>query len=231
MPEKNPSSPIPVTIRLGDAEALAHGSEKVVYLHPDRPDWVVKVREFRRDGQTNPWWDRALLHLSKRHEMHWLLREIEASAILMNQPDRPNVPLPVAIYHGLEMTDLGPAVIAQRVSLPKHPLGLRLWKIKRTNGLKQTHVDALNEFVARAVAWNVPMTDPNPGNLIFGQRGSGRREIVLVDGFGDYSLLHWRIRSSRINSRINARKFKALADRLELDWDKKTMQFRLRNQS
>ena len=231
MPEKNPSSPIPITIRLGDAEPLAQGSEKVVYLHPDRPDLVVKVRNFRRDGLNNPWWDRVLLRLSKRHELHWLLREIEASAILMNQPERPAKILPVAIYHGLEMTDLGPAVTAQRVSLPKHPLGLRVWKIKRTSGLKPVHIDALNEFAARALAWNVPMTDPNPGNLIFGCRDGGPREIVLVDGFGDYSLLRWRIRSPLINRRINLRKFRALADQLDLEWDATSSRFRLRNQS
>lgn len=223
------SSPIPVTLRLSGQNPLTRGSEKAIYLHPTDPALIVKVRDFRRQGRDNPLLDRLLLRVSRQYQFHWLLREVEASVLLLNRENPPPCPLPVAIYRGLEMTDKGPAVLADRICLPKHRLGIRLSRIAKKGSLKPRHVKALNVFVKRAMAWQVPMTDPNPANLVFGDRGRGP-EVILVDGFGDYSLLRWRLRSSKVNDWINRKKFRMIANQLSLDWDPVTLRFSLRKQ-
>lgn len=214
------------SIRLDGCKRLAAGSEKAVYLHPDQPHLIVKVRQFRRykAHAQQSWLHRFLLRHSEIHRLAWLLREVETSVILLNREHRPDVPLPVALYQGLEMTDIGPAVIAARVSLPKHPLGLSLAHLHKKGQLDPTHVAALNVFVTRIMAWRVPITDLDPANLVYGSRGNAP-EFVLVDGFGDYSALRIRIRLPASNDWINRKKFRMLAARIGLAWDDVALTF------
>ena len=223
--ENTPPRGYPNFITLEGRKRVARGSECAVFRHPERDDVLVKVRDFRRmdehRGPVNAFW----LRRSEGYRLRWLRRQFDGYLQLHHREEPPEAPFPLAHIHGFAMTDLGPAFLMEKIARPNGDLAPTYRRLQKQGNLGAAQIEALNGFVRSALAWNLPMTDLNPTNIVFGHRG-GTAECVMIDGFGDYSTLHLRSLFPRINRPIALRKFRMLAGMLDLTWDAKALAFR-----
>ncbi len=82
-------------------------------------------------------------------------------------------------------------------------------------------LEALNAFIARIEELDIVFNDSNPENVLLDETGDELR-FIMVDGFGDQNLLQLRRLSRRFRKSARARRWRRMADFLDLDWNAET---------
>ena len=136
---------------------------------------------------------------------------------------------PAAEMRGFYESDLGLAVAFERVTDGSNALGPTLAQIAEAGQLTVHHIDMLNEFAQRILAWNLVASDLNLSNIVLGLRG-GISQFVLVDGMGAPHLIPLRYWSRRFNRRELISSLRKIARRVNRMHDAMTLRFNDLNQ-
>ena len=211
-----PSTPMPpmqglvalpnVTGQL-DLSQLVHqdaGGIRLVYVHPDMPDAVIKVVRPEKIDRFGRFKGQKLFRYYRPLGIYRLFRrEIGQYLELCRRgyADQRSI-FPIATPIGLLPTSLGIALVSEKIKGRTGAMGPSLRKLIKSGKVKAQHVTALNAFFDECIALHVIIGDPNPGNMVYTEERSGRPEFVLIDGIGEKNLIPLRSLSWRYNRYI-----------------------------
>ena len=125
-------------------------------------------------------------------------------------------PIPIVEIGGLILTDLGLAQVCEKISDPGGSLAPTLHDVIEENALTDERLNWLNDLIADLYAVNANVPDLKAKNIVLDQE---RERFVLVDGFGDKTLLPIRAWIAPLNRRQTEARLRVIADRARLSWD------------
>lgn len=212
-------------IRLSDQTAVAKGSERAVYFHPDDPTAVIKVlipkdeqklqSGFRKFSQT--------LFPKLRHRA--VFQEYgEYARVMLLHADWQGL-LPITHMRGFVQTDMGLGCVSDRV-VHDGQLAPTLAHVAKAGPLDTVALAALNQMTRTIYALGLRASDLSANNIVLGSRGD-QFEAVLVDGFGDIHALPIRTWSRKLNKIAIDRSFEKIANRTGLTWLAEQRQFEI----
>ena len=205
-------------VDLGDAQPIAVGTYRDVYVFPERPDTVVKVLRPGVGHQPNRPIRNFLKERSTRQLYRFMFREYEAFLeAKLRQMTSPG-PLPISELYWLQRTSRGLGMVAERVRGRSGGPALSLGDLKRAEGIDDPMLQALNSFIARMEALDVVANDTNPENVLLDDSLDSPR-FLLVDGFGDPNPIQVKRLSPNLRKRSRARRWVHIAEYLGLKWN------------
>lgn len=217
-------------LKLINLEAQARGSERAIYFHPDHPDIVFKIVEGKEiDLRSGKLEHLALKAFPNKLMMRRSSKELQSYLLSKFDYHTSDVIYPAAEMRGFYESDLGLAVAFERVTDGSNALGPTLAQIAEAGQLTVHHIDMLNEFAQRILAWNLVASDLNLSNIVLGLRG-GISQFVLVDGMGAPHLIPLRYWSRRFNRRELISSLRKIARRVNRMHDAMTLRFNDLNQ-
>ena len=205
-------------VDLVDAQPIAIGTYRDVYVFPERPDTVVKVLRPGVGRQPSRPVRNFLKGRSARQLYRFMFREYEAFLeAKLRQMTSPG-PLPISELYWLQRTSRGLGMVAERARSRSGEAAVSLGDLKRDNGIDDTMLRALNAFIARMEALDIVANDTNPENVLLDDFGETPR-FLLVDGFGDPNPIQVKRLSPILRKRSRARRWVYMADYLGLRWN------------
>lgn len=216
-------------VRLAGLDPVARGRESEIFTRPGKPSQLVKVRR----TQQIEWLESS--RAFKNRFRRWrgvgpyknLLRQNRAYLEAMLRAPEFGRPPPLAHPRGVLLTDLGLGIVVQKIRDRDGGIAPTLRQLARDGRIDAEVIEALTCFARDMRAFHIIGNDLNPANLVHETR-RGRSRVVLVDGYGARNLIPFRRWSRRLNDRSLAKRFAALADRLELVWDARDWSFAAR---
>lgn len=215
-----PPSPVSRTTEAGDE--IARGSERHVYLVPGAPDMLLKVmrsKHLRTIAQSDDKTFRGWLKIRKAYALY--RREQKAwNDAMLRAAIRGNSP-PLAGIGSLVLTQSGLGQMVERIVDAEGRTAPTLDDLLH-EPLRPDMLEALNAFVAALYDWHIPAYDLGPKNIVW---DAASRRFVLVDGFGDRSVLPLKTWFRGFNNRRLDRAFAETAQKCPLIWDAKARSF------
>lgn len=198
-------------LQLAQAVPVAKGGYQTIYRHPHDGALLIKVlnadllQAWRRRG--------ALARIFRgagayRHVIEEVSEQIFASAADGTRHDFLN---PVV---GLVHTDLGPGLVTPAVRDPDGNLAPSLKTLARAGLLAADVQDALEVFENRMLESAVVINDLNGGNIVYGSTDGGAPRLILIDGFGEKTLVPLGRMVPLLNRLSKRRKLRGLRARL-----------------
>ncbi|TNF19521.1 MAG: hypothetical protein EP318_14565 [Rhodobacteraceae bacterium] len=208
------------TTPVGDE--IACGSERHVYLLPEAPDRLLKVMRAKHlraiEGCDDRTW-RGWLRIRKAHAL--FRREQRAWSDAMLRASVRDAWPPLSGIAGLGLTPSGLGEVVERIVDAEGQTAPTLADLLHAP-LSAEMLTALNAFVAALYDWHIPAYDLGPKNILW-EDTTGR--FVLVDGFGDRSVLPLKTWIRRLNDRRLDRAFAETAQKCPLTWNPRTRAF------
>ncbi|WP_271947077.1 YrbL family protein [Ruegeria faecimaris] len=203
-------------LSLKDRKIIAQGNRQFVYQHPDLPDTLLKIPQPQTiDDEahlvTDTWFDRMF---RRSTAFKGFLREFHESFDLMVRHQKSAAPIPVCEVRGVVQTDLGLALMYERISEPDGQLSPSLIGLVQSRRLKPHHLDSLNAHFDILVKENVLVSNQNPGNIVYQTLADGSGRWVWIDSFGNKQAIPVRRWFPSLNKRKidqTRQKFLALA--------------------
>ena len=212
-------------VSLSTLEPVASGGGRLVFFHPDFPDCLLKVENAKTPGTAKERVDGLLGRRFASFATRDLRHEIKAYVDARLQTGQPEGSFPVADFRGLVETDLGIALLVERIFRNGELMGPTVRKLAgKEKTLSDDHLALLNEFARQLFAWKVRARDLNPGNIVLGER-DGRERFFLVDGLGDVTLVPLNTWFDVANAVELNRLFAICARGLGLTWDRTARAF------
>lgn len=203
---------------LGEAQPIAVGTYRDVYVFPNRPDVVVKVLRPHVGFQPNKPIRNFLKARSTRQLYRFMFREYEAFLeAKLRQISSPG-PLPISELYWLQRTSKGLGMVAERACSRSGATATSLGTLQRAGAIDDTMFHALNEFIARIEALDIIANDANPENVLLDETNETPR-FLLVDGFGDPNPFQIKRLSLALRKKSRARRWTRMAEFLGLDWN------------
>jgi hypothetical protein len=194
-------------IELAHLEPVATGGVRRIFEHPHDPDLLIKVASpawlERRSRLREVFHDQAPIARFHRRISH----ELAAYLALRARGTAP--PAFVAPIVGLAETDLGLGLVVVKIRGRDGHLARRLDGLVREQGLSDRMRDHLRIFCQTLVASGTIVNDLRPANIVLGHDGTHGDRLVLVDGFGEKSLVPMSTLSAyacRVNCRRHTRR-------------------------
>lgn len=216
---------MPENIDLSDQEPIAAGSERELFFHPGDPNRLIKVL-IPADRQRLK---NRLRRLSARIMPSLRLRSLRLEYAVytkaMRSADKHKSRLPITHMYGFVDTDRGLGFMVERIRGVDQPLGPTLAQLVRAGRFEDRHLALFNDAILRISLWQLRTSDLSPRNFVFGHRGEGAEECVLVDGCGDTHVIPIRSLSNFTNQIANSIEYKHHAAKLGLIWNRKTYQY------
>ena len=201
---------------------ISKGYQRLVFIHPNDEKKILKVSY---SGEVTdkllrnaPIADRSKnRHVSREHYIY----KKNTRLLAMHPFDAP-----IPHFFGTIETDIGNADVYEGLfRQDRSKLGLTLEQVILRDLMGHKTLADLNSFVARLDRWNIPVTDLNAKNIVYGFRGN-KRVFVLVDGFGDYRRLPLASWSRRIRLQRTSVAYSEIANRLGFVWESNARTFR-----
>ncbi len=218
-------APEPGFVSLSGRPRLARGAVRDVYAHPDRDDRLIKTLRTRKreafENRTGPLAAlrrRATLGLSTG-----FLREYRAYLRTVHRASERGCAVPLAMVCEVVRTDRGPGQVVEKVTDGEGGLAVRLRALRaREGGLDAAQVAALNAFVALVYRLGVNAPDIGSNNIVW-DGAAGR--FVLIDGFGEQTLVPFREWLPVLNRRRIDARLAAMGQGDGLRWDARARRF------
>ena len=234
MADERESRDVKPDVELASLQAVARGSERAVYLHPDHPELVFKVVVGKDLSHMPRGFERMSLRLfPNKLKMRRSRKEMDSYLLAKMTHHNAGVGFPVAEMRGFYETDLGLAVAFERVADRDGRLGSSLEKMCIERSLTLRHIEQLNDFVRRLLTWNLVASDLNLANIVLGLRNDVE-QFVLVDGMGAPHLVPIRYWSRAFNRREMLGKLVGMgpklssgADGINVRFDRVSRQFEM----
>jgi hypothetical protein len=173
-------------LKLTNCEVIAQGNRQFVYQHPDAPDTLLKVPQpDTMDDQANlltdTWFDRTF---RRSTVFKGFLREFHESFDLMVRYQNRDDPIPVCEVRGVVQTDMGLALMYERISEPNGQLSPSLKELAQSGGITREHVNALHKHFDELIEERVLISNKNTGNIVYQTFADGSARWVWIDSFG-----------------------------------------------
>ncbi|MFQ6552813.1 YrbL family protein [Aestuariibius insulae] len=186
---------MPLPIPADRLEAVARGSERVVYRLAERPGVLLKIAKGRPQTPPPVYRYEQALWDARRHLQ--------------------DVPLPQIF--GTVPTELGLAQVVEEIA-DGEGRSRTLASLATDGPLTDATLERLTEFARRAIEMGIPIHDPRARNLLYGVR-DGEAAFVIVDGFGDRALVPLKRWLPWLNARVLNRRFDQVGREVGLIWD------------
>jgi hypothetical protein len=184
-------------LKLKDATPLAQGHSRLVFQHPHRKEWLIKVIRpdviEKRFGSGTAWYKR------KRRYGRYLsyMREIqEYVAVWAKRGESLHFAQKII---GFETTDLGLGLVIEAARDADGGLAPNLGMLISTGCYNEKVKADLEEFLNQLLAVDVIISDLNVGNLVYAYNQDAGRHFVLIDGLGNNNIWPLKALSRRIN--------------------------------
>ena len=222
---KSPRKSMHKILILEDEDLIATGSEKAVYPYPDDNLKLVKVL-LKKTPQGNR---SVLLNVLARRFPSLLWRQIskeygEYTRLMLANQNHDFIP-PISHLFGFVTTQKGLACVTEKVTDNDGNPAPTLRKILESNQFNDEILKTLNTMITKIYSLDIRAGDISASNIVVGYRQSGKRESVLVDGFGDIHAIPVRSMNSWFNKIGLDDSFKRLGTKTGLNWIKKKRQF------
>ena len=172
------------------------GNARLVFVHPDNPDLLIKVLRPEWIAKTKeiPEWKKRFKPLGANsvnmHELYEIVR-VNPSAKAM-QPHLFSVV-------GFQQTDLGWGLVVKAEKDEQNNYARPLSSFAKNVDMIRAALDDFEQWIKTT---NVVLYDLNPWNLVLAHRG-GKQEIVIIDGIAEKSALKMRTYFPSINTKKN----------------------------
>jgi hypothetical protein len=199
---------------LKDRTPVTQGRSRLVFEHPENPDWLVKVMRpdklDERFGSGTPWYKR------RRRFGPYLsyVREIQEFVAGWSSHGG-SLPFLQKII-GLVETDLGLGLITGAVRGSDGKLAPSLANMLRAGEYDEQAEAALEKFIARLLDCDVIVSDLNPGNLVYAHSEADGHHFVMIDGIGNANIWPLKAMSRRFNRRSKLGRYRKLRGKIEL---------------
>ena len=182
-----------MVLHLDDADVIARGGERLVFIHPTQPKRLIKVLRERPAEMFTRW---TFGHLTQRYfpsaRHRPVMKQYHEYARLAFEHQRdPDFVMPVSHLYGFCQTSLGLGGITERVTNDAGENGPTLADLVAGNALNDALLESFNAFVDRLFRVGVAVGDVSPTNFVRGWRhivpggAASGPDWVMVDGFGD----------------------------------------------
>ena len=200
----------PKVLRLSGETPLARGSWKLVFQHPEDDGLLVKV--VRREGNARR--SRRAWYKARPREGDFLLFSRELHEFVVAEANSNGRPSPIPKIMGLVETDLGLGLVVEKIRGQTGELAPGLDRLPKTEITPKIE-QMLAELVADINERRIVLSEFTPGNILIVDAGEKQSRLVLVDGFGDSSLIGLYALSRFANTQRNLRKYRQVLRRLK----------------
>jgi hypothetical protein len=161
---------------------IAQGALRRVYVHPERPDYVVKV--VRPEVIERRWGRKSSLYKRFRRSLHFVAIEREIEEFLAAYAKHGEHAPFLQRVIGFTDTDIGLGFITEAVVDRSGNIASDLGKLV-ADGLYDTNVrDAFEQFARDFLASDLVISDFSAQNLVYGWTQEHGNRLVLIDGLG-----------------------------------------------
>lgn len=183
-------------IELKGCKPRFKGNARLVFVHPDNPDLLVKVLRpewIAKTRQVAEWKKRFKPLGANSVNMH------EFFEIVRINPHAETLLPHMFSVVGLQQTDLGWGLVVRAEKDENNNYAQPVAAFaKDVSPIR----DALDEFENWVKQTDVILYDLNPWNLVLAHR-NGKQEIVIIDGISEKSALKFRTYFPSINAKKN----------------------------
>ena len=204
---------MPKTLHLKEHTPLTQGRSRLVFQHPDEPDYIVKVmrKEVLEDrfGSGTKWYKK------RRRYGHLVsyIREIQEYVAIYASLNHA-VPFLQEVI-GFAKTDMGLGLVLKAIRDTEGNLAPPLSQLIKNHQLDDSVKEALASCLDQILNCDVIVSDLNLGNLVYTHSKELGNHFVLIDGLGNNNPLPFKAISRRINHRSKLGRFKRLYNRIE----------------
>lgn len=193
-------------LQLAGQTPLATGNWKFVFQHPHHDEFLVKV--MRRDLHAEL--SRTAWYKTKAREGRYLLFSRELHEFFVAEANSDGSPLPIPKVIGLTDTDLGLGLVVEKLCGRDGALAPTLRSKLFQDGFLPHYEAMLFDLITAINRHRIVLIEFSPVNILFVDDQFGQERLILIDGYGDSSLLPVHSLSERTNSRRNLRKFRRM---------------------
>ncbi|MEX0589872.1 MAG: YrbL family protein [Xanthobacteraceae bacterium] len=202
----------PKFLRLAGQAPLVTGSWKLVFQHPHDEGLLVKV--VNREGNVSR--SRKTWYKARPREGNLLPFSRELLEFVVAEANSNGRPSPIPRIVGLVETDLGLGLVVEKIRGRTGELATTLIDRLPQTGLTLKIEQMLAALIADINQRRIVLTEFRPRNIVIVDAGKKRSRLMLVDGFGDSSLIGLHSLSKFANTRRNLRKYRKTLRRLKL---------------
>lgn len=197
-------------ISLRDQDPVGAGSWKLVYQHPDDERLLVKV--MKRDGKVREM--RTAWYQATAREGDILLLARELREFVAAEANATGRDLPIPRIIGLAQTDLGLGLVVEKICGRDGQRAMSLEVKLREAGLTPEIEKMLAHLIAEINRHRIVIGEIKAANILFAEDDRQRVRLVLVDGFGETSLIPLHSLSEFANTRRNMQKYRGFIRRV-----------------
>ena len=198
-------------IELKGREPQFKGNARLVFIHPDNPDLLVKVLRPEWIAKTKqvPEWKKRFKPLGANSvNMHELFEIVRVN------PHAESIQPHMFTVVALQQTDLGWGLVVKAEKDKNNNYAKPLAAFAKNMDEIRTALDEFENWVKET---NVVLYDLNPWNLVLAYRGE-KEEVVIIDGISEKSALKVRTYFPSVNKKKNLKvyaRFERFMDRIK----------------
>lgn len=201
-------------ISLKARNPISAGSWKLVYQHPDDARLLIKV--IRRDGRVRKL--RTAWYQATPREGDILLLARELHEFVVAEANATGGDLPIPRMIGLVQTDLGLGLVVEKICGRDGQRATSLEDKLKETGLTPEIEKMLDGLIAEINRRRIVLGEIKAANILCAEDGQHRVRLVLVDGFGESSLVPLHSISEFANTRRNMRKYRKFIRRAKVNY-------------
>ncbi len=196
-------------INLSQYEPVAKGGEKLIFIHPQDENQLIKVinPEYIHFMKKN----RSFSYKIRRLKHYWFFSNM-INEHLASREEKIENPNYLQNITGFVDTDMGFGIVVEAVKNKDGSLGLTLGDIIKNDLYNDTHKHALNHFVEWMKKTHIIIRDLWLDNLVWHEEN---QHFVLVDGIGGRYLPTLRAYCRWYNLRGNLKRGEKLLKRVD----------------
>lgn len=194
-------------LRLKDTKPLVSKNKKYIFAHPTDDRLLIKVAN--RKGTLRRWGIRRFYKRWYRGGLYADYMRSLKEYIFLRANSRGDVQSIPRIF-GLIDTDLGLGLVVEKIRGPDGELARPLISILRESGLTTDIREKLGSFIDELVRNDVVVNDLSMGNIVYADNGTDGGRFVLVDGFGERTVVPLYSMSKSLNKRNTLQKYRRM---------------------
>lgn len=199
-------------LQLSDKKPLVTKNKKYIFDHPDDGRLLIKVA--RREGTYQRWGVKRYYKRWRRGSIYSDFKRSLKEYIFIRANSQRAVPSIQRVF-GLVDTDIGLGLVVEKICGPDGTLASTLKSILRERGLTADIRSKLDAFMNDLIGNDIVVNDMGLENIVYADEGGGKCRLVLVDGFGETTLIPIYSLSKSLNRRNTLRRYRRLLQRAE----------------